>query len=506
MVQRPEVSTSVRVGVGVSSDLGLWSLPSLLPALSCFPMAEFVDRLLSAESRPRRHLPSPALARASSQLKSHSHFTSFDIDELGTPLLISSSPSAPVVSSTSLNSGGSSSGNGIANTSGRRLPVPGKLQSCKSLDPNYSTSRFLSRSKERIDGHVESQSPSPGSIDTYNLNMSPSPVYPADNFKAVNSRMCESPKLSSRKLPVPPVSAIAINSVRRLLPRPLSCDVPSEADCLFVNNHHFIPRPLSFDYTEDSEIVKMAESSGTVRRPGSSGFQLLHGGSDPTLQENLRPASSSASISSSLSSHQTHHFGQLTTGSCPTLVRPYVSPRSPKMWSLVDSCCSSPPPLSMCVKSAPSSSHHLDAFLADNLISSTAAPVNVPLLNPLTALSLPSRSPFRSHDSCNSGSSANTTPSGLSTVLGFSGSGAPATVAALKASASASRLSHIQRQTSLPPASLASLTGRRSRYQDGGSVSTSIQESCSTQYSRDMRDQRPSRSRLAVRQTPLATR
>lgn len=250
-------------------------------------MAEFVDG-----QRPRRHLPSPALARARSRLKLQ-QFASFDVSELGLrgsggddhAMLGASFPPALVLST-------AASGGG-----GRRLPVPG-VKSTSWMDLSRSAVRRMD--SDAGESMVKADS---------------GPASPLDFCCTIRR---DSPKLSqSRKLPAPPCSSTAVlGAARRLLPRPQSCDVPclGEGDDLSctratTGSGWFTQRPLSFDLPESqhSQPQPAAPVSPSLR------LTVPHAGSDPSLQ---------------------HHHGKIQrqmsmTGSCPTLPRSSVSPRPP---------------------------------------------------------------------------------------------------------------------------------------------------------------------------------
>ena len=526
-MRRPGVCTSVSAATSQSTDVFL--------DLSV-RMAEYLDRLVSDEARPRprRHLPSPALAKATSHWKLQSHSTSFDVaaaaDADSHVPYITSSPSAPLV----YWSGSSNSANGIcsssssssisisSNSNGRKLPVPGKrpakLQSAKSLDPGFRASYLTSRSDDRVvsdssfvDGQpiwygslVEMDTAAAAAVTSANSSTaSPSPTY--KSVSTATGRMCDSPKMSlSRKLPAPPVSAAGLTGAnRRLLPRPLSFDVaaPDGGDSCIGRGKRFIPRPFSLDCSE--EIDK---------------------------QVDIRPASSSSSSSSSsdatecvaMATHSVHS----AANSCSIMTRPcYASPRMSR------TNYSSPVTVANSVSN--SSLHQLDAPFADSSSSSLSLPLQ--LLEPLNqclrdcpsslssstspALKGPPcstscRSPLfgsitSSSSSNNNSNSQATSSSSLSLVhqgalFICDASQSPALLTTCLTD-SFDRLGLVQRQTSLPPAALLGLAVRRARYQQqAGSMASSIQETCSTPYSYNV--QRPSRSRLAVKQTALAAR
>lgn len=205
----------------------------------------------------RRHLPSPALAQATSILKMTQSYASFDLSDLA-----GSMPTSP-----------------SSNSTLRKLPVPKVGTKLGHRSHSDLMMADVADAMEEMDALIR----------------------PATN----------SPKLSSRKLPVPPVHP-AVSQSRRFLPRPLSCDVPGPGDAepvpSFLNATSrtalLLCRPYSFDYTCDDELDEAASMSC-----GASG-------SDPTIDQGKRKS--------------TGITRQSSTTSCPALVRPCVSPRSPK--------------------------------------------------------------------------------------------------------------------------------------------------------------------------------
>ncbi len=288
----------------------------------------------SAGFRHRRHLPSPALAQAKSLLKlsntKQTYAHSFDISELSglrlssgsgsissgmgsstesrTGRSMASSPSAPVVSSSSL-------------LSTRRLPVPLTGLSTGVTDAMDEMDALIGRcSSNHLFGSATASS---GKLSSASSSSSSSGS-------------------SNRKLPVPPVSAAALamqnhHSSRRLLPRPLSCDVPgvgvNEADLLGGLGGHLTPRsgshlfssqqrPYSFDFAPPD--LELEGSSLALLDDGYAGG----GGSDPSLMMLMQE-----SLKSSVHQQRIGLIRQSSTTSCPALVRPCVSPRSPKFRS-----------------------------------------------------------------------------------------------------------------------------------------------------------------------------
>ena len=264
--------------------------------------------------RPRRHLPSPALAQATSLLKLTQTYGSFDICELsGLHLSLTSSPSAPVVSSS-----------GLIGAAGRKLPVPGRTHTNHhkmSTSGHFSQSDLMmagvADAMDEMDALIRSGSASMGTV---------SSVGSGGGAGSVR----DSPKLSSRKLPVPPVSAATkvINQSRRLLPRPLSCDVPCVSDAelsaagLQPSSSYLsttssgqrassqLCRPYSFDYSSAAEAE--LEEAALMQQHGAAN-------SDPSL------------LYQETSHGRRSLIRQSSTTSCPALVRPCVlSPRSPK--------------------------------------------------------------------------------------------------------------------------------------------------------------------------------
>ncbi len=292
---------------------------------------------IGVEARPRRHLPSPALARAHAQFKSHANFTSFDADAERRAVfqaLITSSPSAPVFGvvvggSSGASSSSSSSSCSTSSTGNRRLPVPGRLPSYRSLDPP-SASDGVGGGVGSIFGGVHYMAPktslslSPSPVLCYgrrpdspkyggpsaSVSASVSPVmcgyagvpaaasapppttatlghrrgdspklsapFPSAPFPSASAslgRRGDSPKLSAaRKLPAPPLASSALKSSRRILPRPLSCDVPPptppDLGVLVASGggggQRFLPRPVSFDHSDDAETLRRRLSAATL--------------------------------------------------------------------------------------------------------------------------------------------------------------------------------------------------------------------------------------------------
>lgn len=226
-------------------------------------------------------------------LKLTQSYASFDLSELSAGVSMTTSPSAPTVAT---------SGNP------RKLPVPKVGAKAGHRSHSDLMMADVADAMEEMDALIR---PSSG----------------------VNS-----PKLSSRKLPVPPVSAAAvISQSRRFLPRPLSCDVPAPGDAepaaasaagppmpgflstgATSRTAMLLCRPYSFDYTCDpSAELDEAASMFFPRRTGAAC------GSDPTLAiDQTKPLRKSSGLTR-----------QSSTTSCPALVRPCASPRSPKYQS-----------------------------------------------------------------------------------------------------------------------------------------------------------------------------
>ena len=319
------------------------------------------DQFIGSPPRPRRHLPSTALAQAKSLLKLQS-YASFDISDLsGHQPCITTSPSAPSVGSSS-----------------RRLPSIHFSHSDLMMASDFTSDEI-------------------GGVGTRSM------LY--DRASSVK----DSPKLSSsRKLPAPPISAFSLSQTRRLLPRPVSCDVPDTPDAPGVTRG-VLSRPFSFDFGPPLTFeLDQRMSDGLIR--------------------------------------------QTSTSSCPALVRPCVSPRSPKFLTADTSVSTTPSP------------HPADpdAFVPSGIL--------VPLLAPSSPALSPSPRPHYRH------------------LHPFDSS-----IGRVEA------LRSLPRQASLPPNALDPLAARRQRYHGGnGSLSSSIQESSYF----DFDSQRPSRSRHAVRNAP----
>lgn len=267
--------------------------------------------------RPRRHLPSPALAQATSLLRlTQTYGGSFDICDLSVlHLSLTSSPSAPVVSSTVLHP------SGLIGVAGRKLPVPRRAHPADHHSKLSSPGHHMSQSDLMMASVADA-------MDEMDALIRPSSGSASIGTSGASVR--DSPKLSlSRKLPVPPVSAATkvINQSRRLLPRPLSCDVPcvSDADVAAgLQPSAYLPtsqrarssqlcRPFSFDYSSGAEAE--LEEAALLYQPQP---QQGTAGSDPSLlyfeTQNRRTLNR-----------------QSSTTSCPALVRPCaLSPRSPK--------------------------------------------------------------------------------------------------------------------------------------------------------------------------------
>ena len=283
--------------------------------------------------RPRRHLPSPALAQATSLLKLTQTYGSFDICELSGLHLssLTSSPSAPVVSSSP----------GLT-AAGRRLPVPGRMHATNNLH-KMSSGHHLSQSDLMMAGVADAMDEMDALIRCGSASMGT--ISSGGGVAGGSGSVRDSPKLSSsRKLPVPPVSAAAkvINQSRRLLPRPLSCDVPcvSDTDLLGAGlqqpstylssqqraSSSRLCRPFSFDY--GGVDAELDEAAGLFQQQQQHHHHLLHTGgstgSDPSLV--FLDGGLSATVSSRRGLTR-----QTSTTSCPALVRPCaLSPRSPK--------------------------------------------------------------------------------------------------------------------------------------------------------------------------------
>ena len=277
------------------------------------------DRFASTSSspadmhRPRRHLPSPALAQATSLLRlTQTYGGSFDICDLSAlHLSLTSSPSAPVVSSSVLHP------SGLIGAAGRKLPVPGRAHHHHN---KMSSVHHMSQS----DLMMASVADAMDEMDAL--------IRPSSGSASIGAR--DSPKLSlSRKLPVPPVSAATkvINQSRRLLPRPLSCDVPCVSDADIASGLQsaaaYLPttsqrarssqlcRPYSFDYSSGAE-AELEEAA------------LLH---QQHQQQQQGTAGSDPSLLYLETQNRRSLIRQSSTTSCPALVRPCaLSPRSPK--------------------------------------------------------------------------------------------------------------------------------------------------------------------------------
>lgn len=267
--------------------------------------------------RPRRHLPSPALAQATSLLKlTQTYGGSFDICDLSVlRLSLTSSPSAPVVSSSILHPPG------LIGAAGRKLPVPRRAHHSDHHSKMSSSGHHMSQTDLMMAGVADA-------MDEMDALIRPSSGSASIGASSGNVR--DSPKLSlSRKLPVPPVSAAAkvINQSRRLLPRPLSCDVPCVSDADVAAGlqpsanvptsqrarSSLLCRPFSFDYSSGAE-AELEEAALLHQQQPHQGTA----GGDPSLlyleTQNRRSL-----------------IRQCSTTSCPALVRPCaLSPRSPK--------------------------------------------------------------------------------------------------------------------------------------------------------------------------------
>jgi hypothetical protein len=268
--------------------------------------------------RPRRHLPSPALAQATSLLRlTQTYGGSFDICDLSAlHLSLTSSPSAPVVSSSVLHPPG------LIGAAGRKLPVPGRAHHMNHHNKMSTAVHHMSQSDLMMASVADA-------MDEMDALIRPSSG--SASLSGTGGSVRDSPKLSlSRKLPVPPVSAATkvINQSRRLLPRPLSCDVPcvSDADIASgLQSTAYLPttsqrarssqlcRPYSFDYSSGAE-AELEEAALLHQQQQQQGTA----GSDPSLlyleTQNRRSL-----------------IRQSSTTSCPALVRPCaLSPRSPK--------------------------------------------------------------------------------------------------------------------------------------------------------------------------------
>ncbi|EFX89498.1 hypothetical protein DAPPUDRAFT_95214 [Daphnia pulex] len=275
--------------------------------------------------RPRRHLPSPALAQATSLLRlTQTYGGSFDICDLSAlHLSLTSSPSAPVVSSSVLHP------SGLIGAAGRKLPVPGR--------PQHHQQHHNNKMSSAVHHHMSQSDLMMASVadamDEMDALIRPS----SGSASVIGAR--DSPKLSlSRKLPVPPVSAATkvINQSRRLLPRPLSCDVPcvSDADIAAglqsaaaylpvgtsqrARSSQLCSRPYSFDYSSGAE-AELEEAA------------LLHQQHQRHQQQQGSIAGSDPSLLYLETQNRRSLIRQSSTTSCPALVRPCaLSPRSPK--------------------------------------------------------------------------------------------------------------------------------------------------------------------------------
>ena len=269
--------------------------------------------------RPRRHLPSPALAQATSLLRlTQTYGGSFDICDLSAlHLSLTSSPSAPVVSSSVLHPPG------LIGAAGRKLPVPGRSAHHLNHHNKMSAVHHMSQSDLMMASVADA-------MDEMDALIRPSSGLAS--ISGTGGSVRDSPKLSlSRKLPVPPVSAATkvINQSRRLLPRPLSCDVPcvSDADIAAgLQSAAYLPtsqrarssqlcRPYSFDYSSGAE-AELEEAA------------LLH---EQQHQQQQGTAGSDPSLLYLETQNRRSLIRQSSTTSCPALVRPCaLSPRSPK--------------------------------------------------------------------------------------------------------------------------------------------------------------------------------
>ena len=460
------------------------------------------------QNRPRRHLPSPALAQAKSLLKltrgSHAGH-SFDVGDLAALHLqaMTSSPSAPVVSIAASTAATSSA-------AGRKLPVPGR---------HHFTGHY--NHHQHHHHHHSSHLSLASAADALNEmdalihhRSGPSPLMSNAGALSGSNSSINSNSSSSRKLPVPPIVSSGgggsggMSQPRRLLPRPLSCDVPCYSDISsdFVpggssflsgtsvnknnssssshqqqrnrNNHLFLSRPLSFDCPPpDAEL----EEAATLLTPFhiDIGGSSSSGGSDPNLMR--------SSLGRGL-------MRQSSTTSCPSLMRPCRSPRSPNYHSSSNTTPSPlppPPPLSFSQSMAPSSSpQHFLQFsqlqqqqqplvTAESLSSSVGLQLNtntlVPFLAPPPTCSLPSSSsgsPSSTSISSITAAAASTTiglprpqthywpppliehPRSAQNAVGDS-AGGQVLIPSVGSAFRAPLLQHQHRQASLPPASMS---------------------------------------------------
>lgn len=493
--------------------------------------------------RPRRHLPSPALAQATSLLRLTQTYGSFDISELsGLHLSLTSSPSAPVVSSSA----------GLM--AGRKLPVPGRTL---ANHHKMSSSGHFSQSDLMMAGVADAMDEMDALIRPASGSASLSSVVvgvggSASASGSVGGSVRDSPKLSlSRKLPVPPVSVAAkvMNQSRRLLPRPLSCDVPCVSDADLSSalqpssgylssqsqraSSSLLCRPYSFDYS-GAEVELELEEAAVLQH------QLQHGSacSDPSLVYQESGVGGVYPGRRSL-------MRQSSTTSCPALVRPCaLSPRSPKYRTMPDalsfngsvsggsSINTTPSPLPLLHPSLST----LSALSAGTTMTTTDPAAYVP-----TGILVPFTTPSQQHNNtalpCSSalvGSVATASASGIAagiivpprpylmaheTVPSSSSSSCSVTIPSAGSAFRAPPLSqqHRQASLSLPPngpgcpssldaaSALAAL--RRHRYHDAGDGSGSLCGSLhmnSNEFSHYRLDmQRPSRSRQPVRNSAV---
>ena len=434
----------------------------------------------SNSNRPRRHLPSPALAQAKSLLKlsrgSHAGH-SFDVGDLAALHLqaMTSSPSAPIVSIASSSTTVAANCGGAG---GRKLPVPGRHHLTTStghynhhqqqhLHHHHSGSHLSLASAadalNEMDALIHHRSgPSPSSL--------MSSAAGAGALSGSNSSI-NSNSSNSRKLPVPPMVSTGggvsgggggggISQSRRLLPRPLSCDVPCYSDISsdFVlggggsflsgssannnknsssgtsssssqqpnrnkNNHLFLSRPLSFDVCPppDAEL----EEAATLLTPFH--IDSTGSGSDPNLMR--------SSLGRGL-------MRQSSTTSCPSLMRPCRSPRSPNYHRSSNTTPSPLPPLSA-ASSLSSSQQFLQQFsqqqqqlqsaLHQPLVATDVAFVGVSSINLVPSFLTPHPliAPTSTQPSCSSVASSSSSSSSSNTAAVTAAAAAAAAIGTL---------------------------------------------------------------------------
>lgn len=474
--------------------------------------------------RPRRHLPSPALAQATSLLKLTQSYGSFDISELsGLHLSLTSSPSAPVVSSS-----------GLIGPAGRKLPVPGRAATTTTSTTTSATTTASSslanqqQHKMSSSGHFSQSdllmagvADAMDEMDALIRSGSSAMSGGGGTVSSSSNSVRDSPKLSlsSRKLPVPPVSSKVLNQSRRLLPRPLSCDVPCVSDAADLtaqtstttNTSTYLSlsqqqrstllcRPFSFDYS--SGVEAELEEAALLQHHGSAS------NSDPSLLlfQDLQGRRSLVRQSS--------------TTSCPALVRPCaLSPRSPKYrtdgsyngssgggGSGGSSINTTPSPLPLIMHQSLSTDPA--AYVPTGILVPFMTPPALPTTSPLPPSSGSSVGPARPYPWSNP---PTTTTTAAETVI------IPSAGSAFRAPLLSQQ--HRQASLSLPPSSATfgvgassttttsldpatALALRRHRYHDVGDGSGSLCGSMhhATEFSHFRLDmQRPSRSRQPVR-------